>query len=288
MLMLLALSQFTTAAVVTPTTSSAAAPAPTTNTNTTAVARGLYTYRGCFTDSSTSRSLPTLAYSGKTNSVDKCVSTCSSRGFATAGVEYGVECYCGNALASTAKLAADSSCSMACPASSTSGYCGAGNRLQVYSTSNALITPPAANFAQTKTVRGVNLGGWFVIESWMNPDMITKPMQDAGAIDEWTIAASFYNSTANLGGTSALQAYLEQHWSTWMTEADFAQMASYGLNTVRIPLAHWYFNASAAEPYLGYGAIDPSVPLGYISQAIRWAQKYNLDVLLDMHTAPGS
>lgn len=54
------------------------------------------------------------------------------------------------------------------------------------------------------------------------------------------------------------------------------------LDTVRLPVPHWAFNGSKSEPYLAYGE-QP-----YISNALKLAAQYGLDVLLDLHTAPNS
>jgi len=64
------------------------------------------------------------------------------------------------------------------------------------------------------TIRGVNIGGWLVLESYMNWDVM------GGAADQWSFDA-----------TSGAAAKLQQHWSTWFTEADVAQIAAWGLNT---------------------------------------------------------
>jgi glucan 1,3-beta-glucosidase len=53
-------------------------------------------------------------------------------------------------------------------------------------------------------------------------------------------------------------------------------------DTVRLPVPHWAFNGSTTEPYWAL-AEQP-----YISQALLWAKKYSLDVIIDMHTAPNS
>lgn len=138
----------------------------------------------------------------------------------------------------------------------------------------ATLTP---NFAGkgTKTIRGVNLGGWFVLEAWMSPSLFTADLVARGAVDQWTYMTAVSNNNLAL---SLLQA----HWNTWITEADFQAIAAAGLNTVRIPVGHWTFNATASEPYLA------GAELPFISRALVWAAKYKLDVLLDLHTAPGS
>lgn len=66
-------------------------------------------------------------------------------------------------------------------------------------------------------LRGVNIGGWFVLEKWMNGDVFSGA--GAEAVDQWT-----FDST-----DGAAQA-LERHWSTWFTEADVQSLKSYGIN----------------------------------------------------------
>jgi len=66
-----------------------------------------------------------------------CASNCA--GFTWWGVEYGGECYCGNALNGGSQPASASDCTFTCPGSN-SEYCGAGNRLQMYKLTSAVIT----------------------------------------------------------------------------------------------------------------------------------------------------
>ena len=65
-------------------------------------------------------------------------------------------------------------------------------------------------------IRGVNIGGWLLLESYMNSDV----MSGTGAVDQWTFDQ-----------TSGAAAKLQSHWSTYFTEADVAQIAAWGLNT---------------------------------------------------------
>ncbi|UZJ55850.1 hypothetical protein CBS101457_005170 [Exobasidium rhododendri] len=123
-------------------------------------------------------------------------------------------------------------------------------------------------------VRGVNLGGWFVLEAWMMPDFFDATLQNLNITDQYTLMTN--------ANASFAQSKLLNHWQTWITETDFQQIAAAGLNTVRIPVPHWAFNGSTAEPYWAY-AEQP-----YIKQALLWASKYSLDVIIDMHTAPNS
>jgi aryl-phospho-beta-D-glucosidase BglC (GH1 family) len=50
---------------------------------------------------------------------------------------------------------------------------------------------------------------------------------------------------------------------------------------VRIPIGYWAFDVAPGEPY-----IQGQKP--YLLNAIGWAAKYNLKVIIDLHGAPGS
>lgn len=43
-----------------------------------------------------------------------------------------------------------------------------------------------AGYGTTQKVRGVNLGGWFVLEAWMTPSLFTSDLVAKGAIDQFT------------------------------------------------------------------------------------------------------
>jgi hypothetical protein len=62
----------------------------------------------------------------------KCLSYCGAKGFAIAGLEFGSECYCGNALVNGASLTKTSGqCNMAC-SGSPSKTCGGSDALTVF------------------------------------------------------------------------------------------------------------------------------------------------------------
>ncbi|KJX98941.1 glucan 1,3-beta-glucosidase A like protein [Zymoseptoria brevis] len=118
-------------------------------------------------------------------------------------------------------------------------------------------------------VRGVNLGGWFVLEPWITPSIFEQG--PAGAVDEWTY-------TQQLGKDEARNR-LEAHWSNFYNENDFAEMKSYGLNHVRIPIGYWSISPLAGDPYV-QGAYD------HLATAVQWATNQGLKVMLDLHGAP--
>ncbi|KJA20529.1 hypothetical protein HYPSUDRAFT_43015 [Hypholoma sublateritium FD-334 SS-4] len=103
----------------------------------TPITLGGWTSAGCFTDNTTFRALSTFAATSNFNSVEFCTSTCAELGFTIAGMEFSTQCFCGNDLLSTDGIAGQhanhSDCSSPCPGNSTQ-FCGAGNRLNIWTT----------------------------------------------------------------------------------------------------------------------------------------------------------
>lgn len=141
------------------------------------------------------------------------------------------------------------------------------------------------------TIRGVNLGGWLVLEPFICPAMFETyggsipgdpdgKGQTVGAIDEWTLSTMMRTNLGDAG----FEAAMREHYETFITEQDFAEMAGAGLNYIRIPLGFWAISTvdSAGEPYLA------GVSWEYFVRAVGWARKYGLRILLDMHALPGS
>ncbi|KAE9390725.1 glycoside hydrolase family 5 protein [Gymnopus androsaceus JB14] len=124
----------------------------------------------------------------------------------------------------------------------------------------------------SEKVRGVNLGGWLVLEPWITPSLFDNT-GNSNIVDEWTFGQLQNHGTA--------LAALQNHWNTWITEADFAAIAAAGLNHVRLPIGYWAFDVSAGEPY-----IQGQLP--YLEKAVTWAGNHGLKVIVDLHGAPGS
>ncbi|KAK9489898.1 glycoside hydrolase superfamily [Lipomyces doorenjongii] len=120
------------------------------------------------------------------------------------------------------------------------------------------------------TIRGVNVGGWLILEQWLGGD-IWNTAPDAS--DEY----SFCNSLGQDAAFSALQ----QHWSTWFTKDTVNELASYGINALRIPIGYWSVVKDQSQPYV-MGAMD------YLDQALGWAEDAGLKVWIDLHGIPGS
>ncbi|KAG8777643.1 hypothetical protein FRC15_011219 [Serendipita sp. 397] len=86
-----------------------------------------YNSQGCYTDAVVSRVLTPQSVSDSMT-VETCIDACSAASYSVAGLEYGNECYCGNALPATQ---ATDNCIMNC-AGDGEHVCGGPDRLSVY------------------------------------------------------------------------------------------------------------------------------------------------------------
>lgn len=123
-------------------------------------------------------------------------------------------------------------------------------------------------------VRGVNLGSQFIIERWMAEDSWTN-MGCADYNDEWACVEGI--------GQDAADAAFKEHWASWITESDIEQIASLGLNAVRIPVGFWI-----REDLVEDGEHYPRGGLEYLDQLVGWCQDHDLYVVMDLHGGPGS
>ncbi|KAJ7287142.1 WSC domain-containing protein [Mycena rebaudengoi] len=104
---------------------------------------GPWEYQGCFADSINPRTLPNnIATADGKVTVESCITACRVNGFSVAGMEFGLECWCANALP-TALALGDDQCRMACVAEPTE-FCGGFSRIQVY-----LLVPPTTPTSDT-------------------------------------------------------------------------------------------------------------------------------------------
>ncbi|KAJ0334728.1 hypothetical protein COL5a_000791 [Colletotrichum fioriniae] len=137
-------------------TSSAAATATISHRQT----MGGYKLVSCWTEASGGRALSGAAFAYDGMTLDSCMANCT--GFDYWGTEYGRECYCGNSLAASSSSAPLADCSMQCSGDSTQ-YCGAGNRIELYSTTatrtSSSTAAPTATLAHINTVGKYSLVG---------------------------------------------------------------------------------------------------------------------------------
>lgn len=117
-----------------------------------------------------------------------------------------------------------------------------------------------------KKIKGVNLGNWLVLEKWMLPEMF----DGTGAEDE-----IWLNRKMN---PAELKEKMKEHRDTFITEQDFAFIKEQGIWLLRIPVPYFIFGDR--PPFNGC--------VEYLDKAFDWAEKYGLQILIDLHTVPGS
>lgn len=114
-------------------------------------------------------------------------------------------------------------------------------------------------------LRGVNLGNWLVLEKWMTEDLFSGTT----AMDETYLGVEL--------GPEKIRERLKVHRDEFITERDFEAIAMRGFNAVRLPV-----------PFFLFEDVGPYVHCyEYVDKAFKWAERYGLKILVDLHTAPG-
>jgi len=123
--------------------------------------------------------------------------------------------------------------------------------------------------------RGVNLGGWLLLEPGTAKNLFAKHMDNGEeAKCEWDLMRILRaNDAVN---------DLIVHRDTCVTRDDFRRIKECGLNAVRLPFGYWVLPGflSGDEPYVG-------AALKYIDNAVDWADEFDLQIVLDLHGCPG-
>ena len=142
-------------------------------------------------------------------------------------------------------------------------------------------------------LRGVNLGGWLVLEPWVTPSLFYqfegKPPQQT-AMDHYTFCSILGPREGNR--------QLREHWQKWVTEGDLRALVDQGINTLRIPVGDWMWQPY--YPYTGFAQTSPEEGVSNpsrlpclcrctagavdeLQRLLRTCDRLGLRVLIDMH-----
>ena len=113
-------------------------------------------------------------------------------------------------------------------------------------------------------IKGVNLGNWLVLEKWMSP-----------ALFAGTTAEDEYYLPRQLS-KEVYEARIQMHRAEYISERDFVTIKRMGMEVIRIPVPYFIFGDR--EPFIGC--------IKELDKAFAWAEKYGLQILIDLHTAP--
>jgi len=138
-------------------------------------------------------------------------------------------------------------------------------RLPFLRTNNSGIVNEAGKRVR---LRGVNLGGWLMMEGYM---------LFGRNIPERAFRGSFEHAL----GRDALEEFTHAFRDTFIREEDIAAIKGWGANCVRIP-----FNYRLIEFEDRPFSLNEE-GLKFLNRAVDWCEKYGLYCILDMHAAPG-
>jgi aryl-phospho-beta-D-glucosidase BglC (GH1 family) len=132
-------------------------------------------------------------------------------------------------------------------------------------------------------LRGVNLGGWMLQESWMCPVF--------GRDREWANLDTI-RAMEDRGWTAAqIQELFDTYQDNWITVDDFDFFKAQGVNSIRIPFWYRNFMSDEAGAWInnddGSGADTANPGFRRLDWAITQAKKRGIYVILDMHGVPG-
>lgn len=93
---------------------------------------------------------------------------------------------------------------------------------------------------------------------------------------------SGFQAGVNLGGwISQYREAKKEHFDSFITETDIAQIVGWGMDHVRLPIDYMVLEDDDKPfEYKEDG-------FSYIDNCIQWCEKYNLGIILDLHRAPG-
>ena len=96
------------------------------------------------------------------------------------------------------------------------------------------------------------------------------------------MAKSTYRSGVNLGGwLSQYRAYDHDHFRSFITAGDLRRIAAWGMDHVRVPIDYPILEEDAQPGlYKDSGWV-------YLDQCLEWCQSSGLQLILDLHHAPG-
>jgi len=133
-------------------------------------------------------------------------------------------------------------------------------------------------------VRGVNVGGWLVLEPWMTPAMFDEfhNQYSGDIIDEWTLAEHMPHDEYRVR--------LAQHWDTFYTKEELQKLSNSGISHIRIPVGYWLWHVNPDEPFPQpiSDSTDPQSGLFYLKRMLVWMDELGLVANIDLHGAPGS
>ena len=119
------------------------------------------------------------------------------------------------------------------------------------------------------SLRGVNLGGWLTIETWMTP------ADSSGLPDNFSIIQTLDNRF----GVATEQSLIKTYQQSWITMTDLDNIQAEGMNVIRVPV--WWANF---ETLNGQWRSDAFTMLDWV---VSQAAARGIYTIIDMHGVVG-
>lgn len=120
-------------------------------------------------------------------------------------------------------------------------------------------------------IKGFGLGGWLLPEGYM------FGLNREG----YTAASDMYENVADLIGESDAEEWIKRFRDNYVTEEDIVLMKEWGVDHIRIPFHYNLFYDIERGEFIDEG-------FERIDQLLIWCKRNRVDVILDMHAAPGA
>ncbi len=156
-----------------------------------------------------------------------------------------------------------------------SGWLGATGTIQAQAISSAPLRTSGLSIVDANgnpvRLRGVNLGGWMVMEPWMTP------ADSSGLPDEYSILQKLDSRF----GVATEQSLIQTYRQSWMTAQDLDNIQAQGLNLVRVPV--WWGDFYALN---ALGTTNPTLrsdAFTVLDSLIQAASARGIYTIIDMH-----
>ncbi len=124
-------------------------------------------------------------------------------------------------------------------------------------------------------LRGVNLGGLFIMEQWMAPLDSGFTPNDTYGVENWL---------ANTYGVATEQSLISTYQNSWMQPSDYQNIQNAGFNVVRVPVWWGQFYQLNNTSTSGWR----SDAFTALDSVVSNAAAHGIFVIIDMHCAVGS
>jgi endoglucanase len=148
-------------------------------------------------------------------------------------------------------------------------YSAKGQTTDLFLSANGVNVRNGHGTGDVVPLRGVNLGGWLVMEGWM------CPMDTGSHTDMYSLTSTLDNNF----GTNIEQSLIRTYQYNWITANDLANIRKMGMNVVRVPV--WWGNF---ETLAGVWRADAFDRLDWV---VSNAWERGIYTVIDMHGVVG-